>query len=117
MKTFLAAAALFLSLTGSAAAATAPTVSTRPAGSVSSSSATLHGSVNPTGEATSWYFEYGTSTSYGSKTATQSAGSGTSSVPVSATVSSLPGNRTYHYRLVATSGGGTATGADVTFST
>ena len=40
--------------------------------------ATLTGSVDPKGHSTSWYFEYGTSTTYGTKTASnRSAGSGT----------------------------------------
>src|SRR4029450_8518564 len=38
--------------------------------------ATAVGSVNPLGRATTWYVEYGTSTSYGSRTSTKSAGSG-----------------------------------------
>jgi hypothetical protein len=42
------------------------------------------GTVNPNGQATTWYFEYGTSTSYGSKTTDKNAGSGTSAVDVSA---------------------------------
>jgi hypothetical protein len=84
---------------------------------VSSNAATLNGSINPNGADTSWYFEYGTSTSYGSKTPKQDAGAGTSAVPVSASISGLQGSRTYHYRLVASSAGGTSTGADVTFST
>jgi len=100
-----------------ASAATAPTTSISAASSVTSSSATLNGSINPNGSATSWYFEYGTSTKYNSRTATQNAGSGTGTVNVSASVSGLAGSRTYHYRLVATSEGGTSYSSDLTFST
>ena len=117
MKTLVLAATLFLSSVQAAAAATAPTVSTSSASSVASNSATLNGSVNPNGSSTSWYFEYGTSTSYGSKTTAQNAGSGTASVTVSAPVGGLLGNHTYHFRLVATSPGGASQGADQTFST
>jgi hypothetical protein len=38
------------------------------------SSATLNGSINPNGSSTSWYFEYGTSTNYSSRTATRTQG-------------------------------------------
>jgi len=90
---------------------------TNAATNVTSSSATLNGSVNPFGRATTWYFEYGTSTNYGSKTSLQSAGSGTSSVAVSAPVSGLSVGKTYHFRIVAMNTAGTAFGHDATFST
>ena len=44
--------------------------------------ATVTGTVNPNGQATTWYVEYGTSTSYGSRTASQNAGSGTANAAV-----------------------------------
>lgn len=90
---------------------------TSPATNVTLVSATLNGSVNPFGHATTWYFEYGTSTSYGTKTALQSAGSGTTASAVSANVVGLKAGRTYHYRLVAMNTAGTAHGSDITFVT
>ncbi len=117
MKTLLASICAFFAFAAVASAATAPAVSTSPANSVSSNGATLNGTVNPNGEATNWYFEYGTSTSYGSRTSTQNAGSGASPVNVSASVNGLQGAKSYHYRLVASSAGGTSMGADMTFST
>ena len=95
----------------------APVAVTGSATSITVTSATLNGTVDPNGRATAWYFEYGTSTSYGSKTAEKSAGSGTSTMSVSAPVSGLARGRLYHYRLVATSDAGTSRGADQTFST
>jgi hypothetical protein len=94
-----------------------PVVGTGAATSITVTSATLGGTVDPNGRATTWYFEYGTSTSYGSKTAAKSAGAGTSTVSVSGPVSGLARGRLYHYRLVATSDAGTSRGADRTFST
>ncbi len=94
-----------------------PVAVTGSATSVTTSTATLNGTVDPNGRTTAWYFEYGTSTSYGSKTAERSAGSGTSTASVSAAVSGLTRGRLYHYRLVATSDAGTSRGADQTFST
>jgi hypothetical protein len=84
---------------------------------VSATSATLNGSVNPNGRATTWYFEYGTSTSYSAKTPVKDAGLGTSPVSVAAGLSGLSAGRTYHFRLVATSDAGTSTGSDQTFFT
>ena len=95
-----------------AAAATAPSATTGPVGSVGPTSATVSGTVNPNGTATTWHVEYGTSTSYGSTTSSQSAGSGTSSVSVSASLTGLKAGTTYHYRFVATSSAGTGRGAD-----
>ena len=50
---------------------------------VTVTSATLNGTVDPNGRATTWYFEYGTTTGYGSQTPARSAGSGTTSTSVS----------------------------------
>jgi hypothetical protein len=47
-----------------------PVATTLPATGVSSSSATLQGSVNPSGQPTRSYFQYGLTTNYGSVTAT-----------------------------------------------
>lgn len=93
----------------------APQVVTGSASSVTATSATLNGTVNPGNRATTWYFEYGTSTSYGTKTPTKDAGSGTSAIAVSAPVTGLHGGTTYHFRLVATSDAGTSRGSDQTF--
>lgn len=105
-------ALIALALAGTAAAATAPSASTGPVTSVAPTTATVSGSVNPNGTATTWYVEYGTSTSYGTKTAAVSAGAGTSSASVSASLASLKAGTTYHYRVVATSSAGMAHGAD-----
>jgi hypothetical protein len=75
------------------------------------------GSVNPDSVATSYHFEYGTSTHYGSSTAAKSAGSGTSAVIVAAHLTRLRPGAIYHYRLTATSAGGTSSAADRTFHT
>jgi hypothetical protein len=95
----------------------APAVTTKAASSVADTSARLNGSVNPNGQATTVTFEYGTSTSYGTKTPAASAGSGTSTKSVSAAVTGLVGGATYHFRLVATNATGTTAGADQTFTT
>ena len=68
-------------------------------------------------QATTWYVEYGTSTSYGRQTTSRSAGSGTANVQVSAPSTGLAPSTTYHYRLVGTNGAGTSHGADGIFTT
>jgi hypothetical protein len=100
-----------------AMAAGEPVVSTGNATAITATSATLSGTVNPEGQATSYSFEYGTTTSYGSQTPTADAGSGTGAVAVSAPLASLTPNTTYHYRVVATNASGTTLGSDVSFKT
>jgi hypothetical protein len=95
----------------------APVVTTGAASRVRASSATVAGSVNPGGAVTNYHFEYGTSTRYGKSTVPHSAGSGTNALKVSAHLTGLRPGAVYHYRLVATSAGGTRSGADRTFRT
>jgi hypothetical protein len=94
-----------------------PDVTTGAATSISASGATLNGTVDPNGRSTTYYFDYGTSTSYGTKTGSKSAGSATSAQAASAGISGLVAGRTYHFRIVATSDAGTTTGNDATFKT
>ena len=115
----LATCACILAAGSATAAGPGPVVSTGGAKAVTATSATLAGTVNPNGQETSYDFEYGTSTAYGS-TAPSSpidAGAGTTNVSVSVPVSSLAPNTTYHYRLVATSPSGVTDGFDQTFTT
>ena len=79
--------------------------------------AKLNGTVNPNESDTHYYFQYGTTTSYGSSTASTDAGSGVSSVPASITVTGLVPSLTYHYRLVASNSAGTSYGSDQTLWT
>jgi plastocyanin len=95
----------------------APLVVTGGATAVSESEATLEGTVNPSGQATTYSFEYGTSTAYGHKTGETPAGEGTVAEPRSATVSGLSPAATYHFRIVAKNPTGTTLGTDHTFQT
>lgn len=110
-------AAVALLATAAAASAAAPTAITGPVTAVGATTATVTGTVNPGGVATTWHVEYGTSTNYGSTTASVSAGSGTANAPVSASLTGLTQGTTYHYRLVATSTSGTSHGSDGLFKT
>lgn len=93
-----------------------PVVTTQAATSVAATTVTLNGNVNPQGFATTYAFDWGTTTGYGNSTTTYSAGSGTSVVPVSTDLTGLTGGTLYHYRLKATNINGTSTGNDMTFS-
>ncbi|HET7506807.1 MAG TPA: hypothetical protein VFJ53_00465, partial [Solirubrobacterales bacterium] len=96
-----------------------PSAITEAATGVTNATATLKGTVNPQGAATTYQFEYGTTTTYG-KTApltATSAGSGTAAVAASGSASGLSPNTTYHYRIVASSETGTAYGVDKTMTT
>lgn len=93
-----------------------PDVATSPATNVSNFFATLTGTVNPNGFITTVHFEYGTTTNYGSSTATQSY-NGITAETVIANLSSLRAGATYHFRIVASNVAGTAYGADGTFTT
>jgi hypothetical protein len=96
-----------------------PNVTSGGASSVARTSAKFEGVVNPEGEVvTSCEFEYGTSTAYGQTAAcTPAPGSGSSPVAVSAEVSGLAPETTYHYRLVASGPHGTHPGLDKTLTT
>ena len=94
-----------------------PAVSTGGASSITTIGAQLNGSVNPNGVSTTYHFEYGLTTSYGSSTQSGSAGSGTVIVNVNATLSGLASGSVYHYRLVAASSGGTTGTGDTSFTT
>ncbi len=96
-----------------------PTVVTGSASAVGSGSATLNATVNPNGgTVTECKLEYGTTVAYGqSATCTPSPGSGTSPVAVSAALTGLTANTTYHFRISATNAGGTSKGSDQTFTT
>ena len=112
-----ALAALALLAPAAAPAASPPAASTGAASSVGRVSATVNATVNPNGQATTYHFDYGTTTSYGSQTGNAAAGSGTSDQAVSAGLTGLSGSTTYHYRVVATNASGTTVGADRTFRT
>ncbi|HEX5592378.1 MAG TPA: thrombospondin type 3 repeat-containing protein, partial [Solirubrobacterales bacterium] len=96
-----------------------PTVLTEPASSVGSTGATFNAKIDPEGFATTYRFEYGTTTEYGASipSVAKSAGAGTSPVGGSQAVTGLTAGTTYHYRVVATSEIGQSIGEDRTFTT
>ena len=117
LKLLAAAVVAAGTVTGVAAAASSPSVVTGSTSAVHSTSAVLHGTVNPNGRSTTYYFQWGLTTAYGAVTTVRSAGDGTKNVAVHRTATGLiPGTR-YHYRLVANNGSGQSVGTDHTFTT
>jgi hypothetical protein len=104
-------------IAGTPPAPIVPTVATGSASNVTATSATISGTVNPNGQQTSYYFQYGMSAAYGRATASTSAGAGNAAVAASALLQGLQRRTTYHYRLVATNATGTSYGADRAFKT
>jgi len=118
LRALLPAALLLGSLAlPSVAQAASPTVSTVSAASIAQKAATLRADVNPHGLATTYAFQYGTSTAYGSQTPARSAGSGTASKRVGFRITGLTPGVRYHYRVIASNADGTSTGADRSFKT
>jgi hypothetical protein len=92
-----------------------PLVSTGPAFGVSANAATIGGTIDPQGAQTTYRFEYGTDTGYG----TQAFGTVPPEQGVQTVTLSLTGIEyatSYHYRLVASNPNGSAVGADQTFT-
>jgi hypothetical protein len=110
----VAVLALGALVASSALAAGKPTAETTPATGIFGTEATLNGTVEPNKAATKYYFEYGTTTSYGSKTAEATT---IAKISVSKAIEGLAISTTYHFRLVATNSFGTSDGADQMFTT
>jgi alpha-tubulin suppressor-like RCC1 family protein len=83
---------------------------------VTSTGAVLNGRVMPGGVASTYWFEYGTSTSYGQVTTTQNIAAGSALSAVTAAFTGNPAT-TYHYRLVAQNARGTTYGINQSFTT
>jgi hypothetical protein len=96
-----------------------PATTTVTAKDITGTTATLAGSVNPQGSATTAYFVYGTDPTLatGTTTPAPSIGSGTSPVVVTAALTGLQAGTTYYFRIVATSAAGTTPGVIASFST
>ena len=75
-------------------------------------SAVVNGTVDPNGEATRYWVEYGTTSAYGVKSSEQVTGTGTDPVDVKVPLTGLTRTTTYHYRVVAENTSGQSAGVD-----
>ncbi len=101
----------------------APTVASAAATAVTATTAVLHGTVTANGGQTVAAFEYGLTASYGGAgspvvAAESPIAAGAVGATISAALSNLTCNTTYHFRAQANNGvGGTINGGDLTFTT
>jgi hypothetical protein len=109
-------AALGLMLVGAlpagAATTAEPTLSTLPATAITGTSATINGNVADNGLATTTWFQWGTSTSYGNTTPDNTEGL----AALSAGLTGLTTGTVYDFRAVAENSKGTVDGANLTFT-
>jgi hypothetical protein len=107
-----------LDATASASSPSCNAAVTTPASGLGMTSATLNGVVAPDGQDTTYSFEYGTTTTFGTSTPSQDAGAGTLAQLVQSGLTGLQPARTYFFRLdTTTATTGTTHGATQTFTT
>jgi len=94
-----------------------PILGTASASAVTDSGATIAGSVNPDGVATTYEVLYGPSSSYGSATSQTSLAAGVGAQSVGVTLAGLLPSTPYHFAIEATNAFGSVTTADGTFVT
>lgn len=94
-----------------------PLIATRAATNVTSSNARLNGTVNPNGQQTRYWFEWGTTPDLGNTTLVGDLPGGTAAQTVTANLTGLLSGTTYYARLVATNPRDTAQGESVAFTT
>lgn len=96
-----------------------PGADTGPASNVKETSATLTGTVEPGSETATYYFEYGTSESYGqvAPPGPANVSAGPRMVPLTEAIENLQPGTTYFYRLVVVNSSNTSYGAPQRFKT
>lgn len=95
----------------------APRVVTDPSVAPSNSTAVVTGKVSPNGAPTVYWYEYGESTTLGSRTASQAIGSGFNEIASPGYITGLRANTRYNFRLTAQNSFGTVNGAMYSFNT
>jgi hypothetical protein len=95
----------------------APTVSSLSTRAVQANSAELTASINPGNGDTSYHFEYGATTAYGTSVPVpdEDIGGGRTDVSVAAQIAELTPGITYHFRVVAQNQYGQVVSVDQTF--
>jgi hypothetical protein len=95
-----------------------PAIDEESSANITPTSADIQAQIKPNGIDTTYHFQYGTSTAYGTTAPIPDgdAGSGTVDVGQSVSIEGLSPDTTYHYRVVATNSAGTTFGEDKTFA-
>ncbi len=96
-----------------------PRITYEPTTAIGHEAAAIHAKVDPDKLATTYRFQYGESSAYGSEVPVggQSIGEGEAPVAVSASLANLQIGVVYHYRVLAENSAGVTAGADETFET
>jgi hypothetical protein len=98
--------------------ATAPSATSKAATSLSTSGATLNGTVIANNATSQYWFAYGaTKTSLASATKKAGALAGTTSTAVTAALTGLKSKTTYYFQVVASNAVGTTSGTVLSFTT
>lgn len=97
--------------------AEAPTIASKAESGITQLAAAIAANVTPNGAATTVSLQYGTTTSYGTTVQLGTLAAGLDAVEVTAALSGLTPNTTYHYRIVAVNSAGTTNGTDQSFAT
>jgi hypothetical protein len=96
---------------------TPPGVADQRSSAVTTGTAHLSASLDPNGAETTYYFQYGRSTSYGTRTKRITVPAGAEPITVEADLTGLRPYTRYHWRLFARNAAGNAGGRDRTFRT
>jgi len=95
-----------------------PLVTTTPAAIITTTGATLNGTINPSNATVTSGFEYGLTTAYGTSVAGAPVSvTGSTALAVSVTITGLAPCTLYHFRAKGTSGAVIVNGSDLTFTT
>jgi phosphodiesterase/alkaline phosphatase D-like protein len=100
-----------------AAQPSAPIVQTNSSTVPYISTVVVRGTVNPNGELTTYWFEYGETSALGTQTSVYSIGSGYAAFYTPAYITGLKSNTNYYFRLSANNSVGTVSGAIYSFKT
>jgi Tol biopolymer transport system component len=115
-RTLLVAVLALLAAPASALAGPCLDATTGAVTDVTSSSATITGTIDPRGQLPTYRFDLGPTIAYGTSTPTRGSTISTPA-PVSEKLAGLTPGTTYHYRLVGTTACGSEIGLDAAFAT
>ena len=94
-----------------------PLLTDRPTLPILYEEATLRAELDPSGLATTYRFEYGTTDAYGQSTPEVTLPAGDGAVAIEAALTGLQDGADYHFRLIASNGAKEVLGEDRTFTT
>jgi sugar lactone lactonase YvrE len=94
-----------------------PQIQSEPTSAITHEAATLNAKIDPGELETSYHFEYGTTTAYGTEVPAGKLAAGEAFAPVSAPLTGLKIGTVYHFRVVGENSAGKTIGPDQVFET